>query len=371
MKACIVSKHFYPFSGGLEARVFDFARWLSAKGDDVLIVTSSERGSSADELVEGVRVKRSSVLVDVSNALVAPGIFFDLMGGEYDFIDVNLPDPVDCAFAYAASVLRRKPLFVTYHADILRQGWVYLPFKLLYFPFERLVFKRAKMIFVTSKEYAVSSEELKGFMERIVVAPNFVDTKKYSTAVDGSRVRKELGLDGGKMVLFVGRLVEYKGVEYLLEAARSLPQHTFVIAGSGSLEESLRKKAQGLSNVVFAGKVPDDMLPSYYAACDVFVLPSVTRQEAFGIVLLEAMACGKPVVSTNFSGMPYVVGDGGLLVEPRDSKALAEAIQNVLGDDKLAKKLGGNGLKRVKELFDRVVVCARIRETYSSALKPV
>jgi glycosyltransferase involved in cell wall biosynthesis len=124
----------------------------------------------------------------------------------------------------------------------------------------------------------------------------------------------------------------------------------------------------GLDNVYFAGYVSDDDLLDYYMVCDLFVLPSVTRQEAFGLVLVEAMAFGKPVISTNFSGMPYVVGDAGLLVEPRNPKALVEAINKILSDPVLSAELGRRGRRRVEELFEREVVCKKIREAYTSAI---
>jgi len=186
--------------------------------------------------------------------------------------------------------------------------------------------------------------------------------------VDGSRIKARHDIRGKKVVLFVGRLVPYKGVEYLLAAFNILKtgEAALVIVGEGPLDGELKEKAAslGLKNVVFAGAVPGEDLPGYYAACDVFVLPSVTRQEAFGLVLAEAMACGKPVISTNFSGMPYVVGDGGLLVAPKDPEALSGALDKVLGDDRLAYHLSTKGLSRVGELFSRDVVCAKIEEIY-------
>jgi len=369
MKACMVSKRFPPYAGGLEARVAELARWLVGRGDSVLVLTSMEEEAAPYEVLDGVVVRRSNVFFSVFNALFAFGILWDLFREDYDFIDVNLPDPVNSVFAFLASVVRGKPMYVTYHADIVRDGFFYLPFKLLYRPLEWLVMWRARRIFVTSKEYAESSPEVSGFLWKAVVAPNFVDTERYNPSVDGSSVKSELGLGGRKMVLFVGRLVEYKGVEYLIEAAATLRDDVFVVVGEGPLSGSLRSKAErmGLGNVVFAGRVSGGRLPEYYAACDVFVLPSVTRQEAFGIVLIEAMASGKPVVSTNISAMPFVVGDGGVVVPPRDPKALADAVNMILSDSCLASRLAENGFRRVRELFNRDVVCSRIREVYSSA----
>lgn len=366
----MVSKHFPPFRGGLEVRVFEIGRWLVASKEGVLVLTSREPGTGSKELVEGMDVRRSRVLFSAFNASFAPGVLLDLMRLDYDVIDLNLPDPANSVWALLASVLRGKPMVVTYHADIIKGGLMFLPFSLVYSPIQSLVLRRSRRIMVTSPDYAQSSQALGRFMDKVVVASSFIDPVKYNTSVDGASVRQKHALSG-KVVLFVGRLVPYKGVEYLIDAAREIPRATFIIVGEGPLKESLVRKASGLRNVLFAGKVDDKELPGYFRACDVFVLPSITRQEAFGLVLVEAMACGKPVVSVNFSGMPYVVGDGGLLVNPEDGHALAEAIKRILGEGALSANLAKKGLKRVRELFSRDVVCEKIVDVYKSALSRI
>jgi glycosyltransferase involved in cell wall biosynthesis len=365
MKVCLVSKHFPPFAGGVEARVFEMARWLAGRGDSVVVLTSHEAGTKSHEVVDGVEVRRSHTLAGLFNAPLVPGILADLFWADYDLIDVNLPDPFGAVFSAFASVVRGRPLTVTYHADIIRDGLVYLPFKIFWRPLEWLVLSMAKRIFVTSPDYAKSSPSLRGFMGKVVVAPSFIDPARFNASVDGSKVRAKYG--SGKIVLFVGRFVPYKGIDVLLAAAKSVDA-TFLIVGWGGMQSVYEEKARkmGLKNVVFVGKVDSDSLPSYYGASDVFVLPSVTRQEAFGLVLVEAMACGKPVVSTDFSGMPYVVGDGGLLVTPGDPKALSEALVRILSDKSYAASLSKNGVKRVGELFTRDVVCSHVGDVYKS-----
>jgi glycosyltransferase involved in cell wall biosynthesis len=374
MKVCILSKHFHPYSGGLEARVLELARWLVEHGDEVLVFTSHEDDTVAFEVFDGVNVRRSNVWFTLFNALFTPGVAFNLMRADFDLIDVNLPDPVNSVSAYIGSLLKRRPLFVTYHADIVKEGLIHAPFKLLYHPLLRLILKRAKRVFVTSPNYAESSPVLADFMDKVVVAPSFVDITRFNPENSGSKVRVKHKLGDKPVVLFVGRLVEYKGVNQLLGAFKELVvgrESYLLIAGDGPLRQELEAEADALgitNSVVFTGRVGEEELPLYYAACDVFVLPSVTRQEAFGLVLVEAMASGKPVVSTNFSGMPYVVGDAGLLVEPGDPIALYKALEDVLGDRALASELGGRGRKRVLELFQRDVVCAAIKAVYKSTV---
>ena len=126
-----------------------------------------------------------------------------------------------------------------------------------------------------------------------------------------------------------------------------------------------------MESVYFEGSVSESALLQYYAACDVFVLPSVTRQEAFGLVLVEALALGKPVVSTNFSGMPYIVDSAGLLVEPRNPVALKDAMAKILSDGNLARELGEKGRKRVEDVFSREVVCERVLGVFKEVSRKI
>jgi glycosyltransferase involved in cell wall biosynthesis len=366
MDVCMVSKHFHPYSGGLEVRVLELSKWLVGRGERVLVLSALEPGAPPLQDMGGVRVRRSRALLNLFNAPFIPGIMLDLLSQDYDVIDVNLPDPIDSVWALLGSLLRGKPLFVTYHADIIREGLVYLPFKLLYGPIQSLVLSRARRIFVTSPDYARGSKALCAFMDKVEVAPSFVDPAKYNPQVDGSKLKAEHA--GRKIVLFVGRLVPYKGVKHLIEAAREISDADVVIVGDGPLRAELESQAKDLGNVFFAGQVADPELAGYYGACDVLVLPSVTRQEAFGLVLVEAMSCGKPVVSSDFSGMPFVVGDGGLLVPSGDSKALSRAISGILADPVFAAELGEKARARASELFTRDVVCSKLRDIYKSAV---
>ncbi|MFH1402733.1 MAG: glycosyltransferase [Candidatus Altiarchaeota archaeon] len=372
MKVCIVSKHYPPYVGGLESRVRDVAGWMSSRGVEVLVLTSDDSGEGS-QIEDGVTVRRSRTLFTTFNAPFTPGVILDLLREEYDVIDVNMPDPLNSIYCLITSVLRGKSLVVTYHADILKDRWYHMPFKICYSIFLNQILARAKAIFATSPNYAESSRILSKFIGKVVVAPSFVDTRRFNPGVDGSRVRERLGLKR-KAILFVGRFVSYKGIEYLIEAFRAMRvKHKLdlVLVGAGPLEGELKKMVSEskVEGVHFAGEVPVDELPEYYAACDVLVLPSVTRQEAFGLVLVEAMACGKPVVSTDFSGMPYVVDGAGVLAKPRDPADLASAIYRVLSDEDKYALLSMKARERVEELFTPDVVCGRILETYVKALE--
>jgi len=179
-----------------------------------------------------------------------------------------------------------------------------------------------------------------------------VDLQKFRPGNREESLRK-LGLSElkeKKIILFLGRLVPYKGVEYLLaafpEVKKKIPEAYLLIVGDGPLKEKTLEAAEGMGDVKVLGRQEDNS--SYYAACDVFALPSVTRQEAFGISLLEAMASEKACVTTDISGMPEVVGHAGVLVPPKDAKALASALVELLEDPHRRKALGELARQRAK-----------------------
>jgi rhamnosyl/mannosyltransferase len=176
----------------------------------------------------------------------------------------------------------------------------------------------------------------------------------------------------GPLLLAVGRFVYYKGFEYLIRAMKQI-NATLLLVGDGPLRHSLEQEARALGvaeRVVFPGALSD--IAPYYHACDAFVLPSVTRSEAFGIVQLEAMACGKPVVNTSIaSGVPFVSLDGvtGITVAPCDAEALGHAINRLLGDADMRAHYGNAARKRVDSEFSSATMLRRTRDLYDSVLR--
>ena len=219
------------------------------------------------------------------------------------------------------------------------------------------------------------------FGEKAVCIPNMVDTGFFRPPA-AMKTANEF------VFFYAGILEKVKGLDVLLDAFSQVQDEVdsaLYIIGSGKLYHALNEKAKKLGltgRVFFKTDVSSEDLPKYYGACDVFVLPSVTRQEAFGLVLVEAMACAKPVISSYFSGMPYVVGEkentnknesvvegiGGLLVRAGDPEALADALKRILTDSSYAETLGRKGHERVHELFTKDAVCARIRDVYKSSV---
>lgn len=353
MKIAQLTKYFYPHKGGIESNVFGISKSLVQKNHTILVFTSNIPHSKQRETVEGIKVYREKSFFTLFNNPFFPTIIFPMLKEDYDLIHLHLPDPFSSIFALIVSILRKKKIVVTYHADIIKNKWYHLPFKLFYFPIQDLVLKRAEKIIVTSPNYAKESNILRKYKNKLKVVPNFVDTKRFNPDIDGKRIREKYDLKNKKIVLFVGRLVEYKGLTYLIDACdlvnEELGNVVLIIAGKGPLKETLVKYAED-DDVIFID-INDAELPELYASCDVFVLPSITRQEAFGITLLEAMSSGKPCITTNISGMPYVVGGEGITVNPEDILDLRNAISWILSDESLAKKLGQSGRERVEKKF--------------------
>ena len=179
--------------------------------------------------------------------------------------------------------------------------------------------------------------------------------------------------DGLPTVLFVGRLVPYKGVQFLVRALENLKARLWVV-GTGPLETSLKNlvREKGIADrVVFLGHLSDEDLVTYYHACDVFALPSITNQEMFGLVQLEAMACRKPVVSTTVpTGVPWVNQHGktGYTVTPGSSAELAQSIQRLLSSRELRNEMGAAGRARVERHFTSAKMAEGILQVYQETL---
>jgi glycosyltransferase involved in cell wall biosynthesis len=277
---------------------------------------------------------------------------FEVAGEDADIIVLHEPNPMALVAYFLARP--RGRLIVWYHSDVIRPSWRY---RLFYRPFLRFALARAARIVVSSPALGASAPELRDFQAKCQVIPFGVYTHApddpEATLRRVGEIRREVNQP---IVLFVGRLVAYKGVGVLLEALKDLTA-TALIVGDGPLRSELEAQARDLGvsgRVRFLGAVDDTELEALYRACDLFVLPSVTRQEAFGVVQLEAMAAGKPVVSTDLgTGVGWVNrnGETGYVVPPRDARALHMAMARILRDPALLKEMGDAAAKRIRSGF--------------------
>jgi rhamnosyl/mannosyltransferase len=283
-------------------------------------------------------------------------------------------------FTAFASRLVNIPLVITYHADAIigdlatKTLGFHRILSQIYWLSRHTAANIAKHLIVTSPTYLEISPFLQRYREKTSIIPAPVNPYYLTPIEETHQTKANLGFNPkDPLLLFVGRLVPYKGLDTLLHAFKQIlfhiPTTQLVLVGSGPELLRLQGACQqlGISNSVhFLGILPRRKLRDAYTACDVFVLPSRSRSEAFGIVLLEAMARAKPVVATNVGGIPYVVNDGvtGILVPPSDQTILAEAITKLLLNPQTRQRIGQAGHQRVTEHFTRPPITQKLEELY-------
>ncbi|OCL25565.1 hypothetical protein U472_14635 [Orenia metallireducens] len=350
MKVLQVNKLYYPFTGGVEQVAYDISTQLKDKVD-MNVLVANDQFKKLEEEVNGIKVFRSASIGTYFSMPVAPTFPFDLRKFDSDILHFHLPFPLG-VMSYLLTRTKAKTI-VTWHSDIVKQKKILK----LYKPFLMKFLDKVDKIVATSPNLIESSPFLQPFKEKCTVIPLGVDTEQFK--IDNNieiKVNKIKSKYDKPIIFFVGRLVYYKGVKYLVEAMQNVDAK-LLIGGTGSLSDDLKalsKKYNLDDKIEFLGFVDDKDLPAYYHASDMFVLPSVAKSEAFGIVQLEAQACGKPVISTNLpTGVPYANKDKetGLVVEPKSSKQLAEAINLLLENEEIRLEYGDNAKRRVNELF--------------------
>lgn len=370
MKVLMVNKLYWPVIGGVEIAVRDLSLGLKQFEDsvEVRILTANTSFKTQREVVEGIPITRVASLGRLRSGPLTPTFPFWLRALSSDLYHFHFPSaPLE--FLYLISKISGK-LVVTYHSDIIRQKIL----RKLYSPFTRAFLKRADAVIATSPNMVEYSPYLNQIEEKCSIVPFGIETKRFEPTHKVLSQAKEIRAKfGTPLVLFIGRLIYYKGANFLVAAMKNIDAHA-VIVGSGPLEKSLKSQAAKLNitdKLHFVGELEEAELPAYYHACDIFVLPSVARSEAFGLVQLEAQACGKPVVSTNLkTGVPYVNQDGvtGIIVPPKDTQALSKAIRKLIEDKDLREKYGQTAKTRVKKEFTRDRMTEEVLDVYKQVL---
>ena len=351
---------FYPIEGGVEKVMWDLTDGISRRRIecDMLCAVLSEnvdwltsiglRQRWVERMMEFNEYGRCICVLarrKVASTMISPAMVMWLRKHcrEYDIIHVHHPDPMACV-ALRLSGYKGK-VVLHWHSDILKQEGLLLD---LYKPFQKWLINRADIILGTSPVYVKESPWLQDVQDKVSFLPIGIEDNLRKSPVHTAKATK--------VVFSLGRLVEYKGFEYLIEAAGYLPDnYRVVIGGGGPLREDLEEKIMDANlsgKVKLMGLIPPDELADMYNGCDVFVLSSVMKTEAFGIVQIEAMSCGKPVVSTRIpgSGVSWVNENGvsGLTVPVRDARALADAVVAVCED----KERYNEYCKRARERYE-------------------
>jgi glycosyltransferase involved in cell wall biosynthesis len=360
-----IYKDYYPVLGGIENHVRLLAEAQAARGHCVTVLVTNPAGIRTTVIDENrVRVLRAGRLATVASTPLSVSLPWQLLRQDPDIVHVHLPYPVGDASQW---LLRRgRHTVVTYHSDIVRQKSL-LRF---YAPLLRRSLARADCVLATSPRYIGSSPFLQPIAGKCMVVPLGIEVAHFAEA-DREKVAQIRGLYGTPLVLFVGQLRYYKGVEFLVRAMAHA-SGTLVLVGriTPAHQAQLVELAQtmGVAERVFlVGQRDDAELPAYYHAADVFALPSIERSEAFGVVQIEAMAAGLPVISTELgTGTSYVNQDGvtGCVVPPADVAALAAALNRLLSNPELRAHMGTAARARAASEFTVQVMTDRVLAVY-------
>jgi len=369
MRIIQVSPYFYPHVGGVESHVLDLSKELASRGHEVHVLTTNMGKMPERETMLDFDILRLKPLSILFKTPIVPRIQKRVGKMNADVVHSHSPPPLSSYYATKGCKSSKSPHVITYHCDVEIPS----PLGKLVAGFYRRTYesytvKRADKIIVTSGSYHATSRSVWRYHPEII--PNTVDAERFNPKNDGSMVREKHGIGPDELtVLFVGRIVWHKGIEYLMEASRILEEVKFLVVGSGENLRKYQEKADSIGigdRVIFTGRLSWADLPKYYAACDIFVLPSISRLEAFGIATLEAMSTGKPAVVADIPGVREVIEDGkeGLIFDVMDAEDLAKKIAILLHDPKLRKKMGKAGRKKVEKEFLISTVADQIEKVY-------
>lgn len=354
MRILHISKYYYPYIGGVE----NICKYLveGMPQHRMAVVCFNEGKKDVVDEVNGVKVYRVATWVNVSRQALSFS-YFSMM---HRAIKEFQPDVIHFHWAnpFPAAVLMTMipqdvKLVIHWHMDIIKQKRIY-PFVK---PIETWLLKRADLVVVTSPQYRDGSKPLQPFKEKVKVVPNAIDEDNFvlrtgdKEAIDNIMAR----YNRKKIVFFIGRHIQYKGLPCLIEAEKHIKEDcAIVIAGNGPLTEELKTQCHS-ARVHFVGRLSDDELRWYHYAASVFAFPSITKNEAFGVALAEAMYCKTPAVTFTIegSGVNWVNLNGvtGLEVANGNTVAYANAIDQLLRNDVLAQRMGEAGHQRVAENF--------------------
>jgi glycosyltransferase involved in cell wall biosynthesis len=355
MKILQIGK-FYPIRGGVEKVMYNLMLGIAQHGIccDMLCATTEGHVPGTMTINAQAKVIAVPTQLEFSATMIAPKMIRKLrqIAAGYDIIHIHHPDPM-AALALFFSGYHGK-VVLHWHSDILKQKTMLR----LYGPLQDWLIKRADLIVGTSPTYVQQSPFLSEVQHKIEYIPIGVETL-VSDAEQELLIRQRYY--GRKLIFSLGRLVGYKGYQYLIRAAVHLDtQYQIIIGGKGPLEQELQQLIMDLGvqdRVELIGFVSDEVLPAYYAACEVFCLSSVVKTEAFAIVQIEAMSFAKPVISTHIpgSGVSWVNEDqvSGIVVERENPAALAQAIKDLLETKENYEQLAAGSLDRYQTHFTR------------------
>lgn len=336
---------------------------LVKKGHEITVITTTrgklDKKRTYIEWMNGIKVIRYPEIRYLLEAPLVPQIGFRVFQENYDLLHVHGMTPSISDVAIICGKLKRKPVVLTYHYDPETPlfGFLGVVAARIYAFIAYFLLNMVDQIVATTRSYAETSPVLSRLLKKVEIIPLGVDKKKFDMSKDYEGLRNDYTKidDECSVILFVGQLREHKGLRYLLKAIKivkaKISNVRLIIVGDGPQRSSLINYASKLNvsdAVSFVGNVSEDVLPHYYGISNAVVLPSYTRRDAFGLVLLEAMAAGKPIIASDIPGVQEVARGVGILVPPRFPEKLAEAILKILLNKQFKKELERNASKNIQ-----------------------
>lgn len=365
MRVLHIYKDYHPVVGGIENHLRLLAEREAALGLDVTVLVTSRTRQTELSTLNGVRIIKAARIATPASTPISPALFAWVARLRPDIAHLQFPYPV----GEVANLLlgRARRTVISYQSDVVRQrGWLRL-----YQPLLWQVIRRADCLIASTPNYVATSPYLSQLRGKVELIPLGIDPGPFlQSAPLAQEIRTR---HSGPLLLFVGRLRYYKGLDWLIRAMPRIPA-TLLVVGTGPMEAAWRDLAAEMGmqdRIVFVGDAPDNDLPGYYQACDIFVLPASERSEAYGLVQLEAMASAKPVVCTELgTGTSYINqhGETGLVVSAKDSGALANACNRLLGDERLRMQMGLRARERVMAEFSADQMVEKIVSLYRRLL---
>lgn len=377
MALLILTDNYPPQPGGIGTYAYELARNLHKEGMEVRVFAPGGKGDTEVDSREGFityRLFKKRPLLELHALLL---LIYLALRGHVDGVCCMTWHPWG-SMAMLVGLLFTVPYYVVAHGGELLEANESLldglKYRALLRPLKRSVLAKASAIFPNSNNTKRLLVALGMTEDKITVVPCGTDPEKFQAVRNREEIAQKYGLKGKKILLTVARLESHKGIDTIIglmpELIKKIPNLVYVAVGTGRQEATLKDMARHLNlngRVLFTGLVSQEELLGLYGVCDVFVMVSrelPSASEGFGIVFLEANACGKPVIGGKAGGVPDAVvhGETGLLVDPNDPQEVAEAVVRLLMDDSFAERLGARGRQRVVKELNWKVSAQRVKD---------
>jgi glycosyltransferase involved in cell wall biosynthesis len=378
MKIAQVVCRFKPYKGGISNVAYEYAQGLAELGHEVTVFTPLYDQKDNDTQFEKFTVKRLRAVFSFGNSGFLPQLYQALKG--FDVVNLHYPffGGAEVVWLLKKAVGKKMKLVVNYQMDVVGSGWKKCIFDFhTRFIMPRIIASADKVI-VSSLDYAENSNARKllaKYPEKFMAIPCGVDPIRFSPQPKDLDLMKKFGLKpDDKILLFVGALDQahyFKGIHFLIDSYKdfNLDNLKIMIVGEGDLKPEYQKHVLDLGlidSILFTGAAAENDLVKYYNLADAVILPSIDKSEAFGIVLIEAMACAKPVITANLAGVRSVYGNNvsGLSFEVLDKDDLVQKVRKLFLDDELRAKMGFAARERVEKMYSQDVLITQLERIY-------